>query len=87
MNRLIYAVVKRLSPKRKQRLEAYLESVMLDMLDSKTWDKSYEAGRNDKEAQILNALKALPCDPKGCDGCTALQILDYNDILKEQHYG
>jgi hypothetical protein len=44
MTKLVYAIIKRLSVENKQRLEAYLQMVMLDMLDSKTWDVSYEAG-------------------------------------------
>jgi hypothetical protein len=35
------------------------------------------------EKRIVDALKAIPCDPEGCDGCTALQILVYNDILED----
>jgi hypothetical protein len=35
------------------------------------------------EKRIVDALKAIPCDPGGCDGCTALQILVYNDILED----
>jgi hypothetical protein len=49
------------------------------------WLKTIKAKAVEQERKrILNALKALPCDPKGCDGCTALQILEYNDILKEE---
>jgi hypothetical protein len=35
------------------------------------------------EKRIIDALKAIPCAPEGCDGCTALQILAYNDILED----